>query len=140
MHPPRYKIWFQATPQFADKTFVLSGEAYLLQVTQRLFYLRRKQNTSSAMSTEINEGERRRLPTHITLTRESYSRITPLPLTDGVHTSHILPRKPTLYPKFSCRSRPRRMPPGFQSYPFELLALIGRTDWGLRHFLREETI
>ena len=138
--PPGIKYGFKVTPQFADKTFVLSGEAYLLQVTQRLFYSRRKQNTSSVMSTEINKGERRRPPTHITLTRESFSRITPLPPTDEVRTSHILPRKPTLYPKFSCRSRPGRMPPGFQSYPCELLALIGRADWGLRHFLREETI
>jgi len=48
---------------------VLSGKAYLLQVT--------KENTSSAMSTKINKGEWRCPPTHITLTRESYSSPTP---------------------------------------------------------------
>ena len=77
---------------------------------------------------------------HITLTKESCSRTTPLPSTDGVRTSHILPRKPTLYPKFSCRNRPGCMAPGLQSYPSESLALIGRTDWRLRHLLHEKTI
>ena len=110
--PPGIKQSFKVTSQFVDKTFVLSGEAYLLQVTQRFLYSRCKQNTSSAMSTEINKGERRCPPTHMTLTKESYSRTTPLPITDGVRTSHILPRKPILYPRFSCRSRPGRMLPG----------------------------
>ena len=35
------------------------------------------------MSTEIDKGERRSPPTHITLTKESYSRITPLPRRTG---------------------------------------------------------
>ena len=52
------------------------------------------------------------IPKHITLTKDYYSRTTPLP-TDGVRTSHILLRKFFLIPGVSsARSRPGCMPPG----------------------------
>jgi len=55
--PPRYRIEFRGYPSIW-KGLPLSGY-------QRWFYLRYKQNTSLAMSIEIDKGEwRRRLHSH----------------------------------------------------------------------------
>jgi len=118
LHAPRYKTEFQGHLLFFRQNICFIRRGLPLIGYQRLFYSQRKQNTSSAMSTEIDKGEWHTLSTHITLTRESHSSPTPFSNHRREYGLIIyLSRKPTLYPKFSCRSKPGCMPPGFQSRP-----------------------
>ena len=81
--------------------------------------------------------------THITLTRKSYSNLTPSSNHGREYRLVIYPLAET-YPipeGFPVESRPGCMPPGFQSCPPESLALIRWMDWELmRHSLCEKTI
>ena len=126
MHAPRYKIKFQGHLLFYRQNICFIRKGLPLSGYQRLFYSHRKQNTSFAMSTEIDKGET--IHSHKFDEEILFQSSTLFQSRTGVQTSHIFSRKPTLYLKFSYRGKPGCMPPGFQSYPSELLVLIGRTN------------
>jgi len=65
LHAPRYKTESQGHLLFFRQNICFIRRGLPLTGYQRLFYSHRKQNTSSAMSTEIDKGEwRRRVHPH----------------------------------------------------------------------------
>ena len=58
----------------------------------------------------------------------------------GVQTSHISLAETYPIPEVFLPKQTRVHAPWVSVMSPELLALIGQTDWGLRHFLRENTI
>ena len=109
---------------------------------QRLFHLCHRQNTSSAMSAEIDKVEwRRRLHSH-NFDEGILFQPNPIFLNGRVcQTSHISSAETYYIPEVFLPKQTRVHAPWVSVMSPKSLALIRWTDWGLmRHSLRERTI
>ena len=139
LHAPRYKIKLQGHLFFYRQNICFIRKGNPLSGYQRLFYSQRKQNISSAMSTEIEKGE--------TIHSHNFHEgilFQSNPLSQsrtGVQTSHISLAETYLIPEFFLPKQTRVHAPWVSVMSSESLVLIRWTDWGLmRHSLCEKAI